>query len=1539
MIFQLFSECAKQTPGAPALITQTETLTYGELGKEIERVAAALYASGVRPRDRVIVHAERTPRLIATLLALFKLGAIYVPVAKILPKERLHDIKIQSGAHLVIDDSFLEKVGEGGDSPTAEANPDEIAYILFTSGSTGKAKGVCMSLDNFLYFRSWSLAYFSERELRNVLASTSISFDLSIFEILVPLTSGFSITLVNTILDLDDPFSWRPTLINTVPSACQEMLRLKALPSSTITVNLAGEPLRQSIVDQLYAYDHIEAVYNLYGPTECTTYATVQRAKRGDPRLFVSIGKGLKGLKTLIVDDNFKRVNSGERGQLLLSGRGVALGYFKNAEMTQERFIEYGGERVYQTGDIVYENGEGDLEYVGRNDHQVKIRGFRIELGDVESNLLGLDGIEEACVITSDDKSELIGFVIGQGTPKEVQKKLASKVPEYMVPAKLIFIEKMPLNSNGKTDRKALKEISFASLEKREEKRQDAPDEIVKKHLQQLLGITDQIDASQSFFEIGGHSLLATQLLARLRKDFDAKLSLRDIFQSDSIAQIIEKVAPKQASFPMHPAQKKYFLFEEMHPGTGVYNLPLILDIEGVLDQSRLEEAFRAVLNKYPHLSGVYNGSHFVVREIPRPFLQTFAHTSDEEIHAFALAPFSLEGGLAVRAGLFSASEISHTVVFVCHHALIDGLSLSLLSSDLFQFYQRSGDTTPRAPMEWKSDRKDVDFWKNALQGVSIEKNLRWPLFTPRPARFSYLGQTHHIRLEETQTTELKRWSQRHEVSLSTTLLALYFILIHKITDEEELIVGVPFANRVYEEEFAQVGCFVNTLPVYQRVEESQSLADFIRNLSDRFLDFLEHQRVLLEDLLKEMDVERTLSYHPLFQTVFVLNDDFSKSVQIPELSVKEKSLQYPYAKFDLTLNATPREGGIDLAFEGCATLFSQNQMRGFATLYRSLVSSLLEREDVAISQLTYPNPYFVNAKTSFPKSETLISWWERQVAQTPTAVAVHYDSEKLSYKSLNERACALAHRIAAECRTPLVGLIAERNCDLMIGILAILKAGKGYVPIDPGAPKERVEYIIKDSNLETMVLSPSYEEEFKPFVKKHVVIDHQEKCSPLAVNLTPDDPAYVIYTSGSTGEPKGVVVTHHNVVRLFKATESLFSFSSSDVWTLFHSYAFDFSVWEMWGALLYGGKVILINQELRQSPKQFFQLLRKERVTFLNLTPSAFSSLLSFWDCDLEALRTVVFGGEALEPSLVKRWHSLGKNKKTQLVNMYGITETTVHVTFHPVNIEDEVSVIGIPLCDLSLCLVDRQGHTLPQGLEGEILVGGGGVTEGYLGKEELTKRRFPIIDNERIYRTGDKGLFRDDGMLVYRGRLDRQIQLRGYRVELGEIEAVIQKLTRCESLALVEKAGDIEYLIAYIKATNISIAHVKKELKAHLPAYMQPNHIYSIADFPLTINGKVDFQKLLEMRKANDEVSVPKESASPFEVAVATIWKEVLSVDTVAHDVNFFEAGGHSLALIEVCNKLKAQGFDLEITDLFEHATVEALAQFLNSKQLQPV
>ncbi len=1419
------------------------------------------------------------------------------------------------------------------------------------------------------------------------------------------------------------------TVLNQTPSAFLPLSEAALGRKETALralkyVIFGGESLEVNRLAAFHGAFPEVALVNMYGITETCVHVTFKHIKAEDIKVGISnVGRPIPTTVTYVMDSKQRLLPVGVPGEICVGGLGVGRGYLNRPELTAERFIDdplRPGERLYRSGDLGKLLSNGEIVHLGRMDAQVKIRGFRIELGEIEAKLLACEGVHEVRVLARDDARQgkrLIAYLIPEpGAAIEVaalRKQLGATLPDYMVPSAFVSLNAYPLTANGKLDQDALPAAGVDSMSERGyEAPQGATEQALAQIYQELLGV-ERVGRRDGFFELGGHSLLAAQLVSRVRQVLGGELMLRELFSHPTVEELarvigtleqttVADIQPVNRETPLALSfsQQRLWFLDQLDPNASIaYHMPASLQLHGELNTRVLKEAL-------DHLVARHEGLRTTFKRIGEQPVQVIAapdsgfSLTEHDLRALpfaeaqssaariaqreAAAPFDLQQGPLIRGSLVRLADDEYRLHITQHHIISDGWSVGVLVREFAQLYESfsQGNTPSLKPLAiqyadyaaWQRETlsgpqlaSQLEQWREHLSGAPTLLTL--PADRPRPALQSYRGADVPLALSPQLLAQIERCCKQHDVTLFMVLLSAWSVLMARLGNERDVVIGVPTANRGNAQVESLIGFFVNTLPVRVQLQDSPSVGQLLTQVRDTLLAVHERQEVPFEHVIEALQPPRSLSHNPLCQVALSLNNTPDDGpLNLPGLTLTALNQAQETSQFDLMLSLAENAGELGGAIQYATDLFDRATVERFAQSFQVLLEAFVRDNEQPVMALPLLTPAQLEAHPSLRppvasfNTHTLIHQrFEQMAEQQPHAIALQFAERQVSYQELNRRANRIAGQLLELNVKPddRVGILAERGVDMLCAILGVLKAGAAYVPLDPAYPQARLNYLLEDSQPVALLAQPASLDALGA-LPEIALIELNPQTSPgtatdatLDRNPTPDlDPkhlAYVIYTSGSTGLPKGVLVEHGNVARLFDATQASFSFGSDDVWTLFHSFAFDFSVWEIWGALVYGGKLVIVPTELARSPDDFHALVCREQVTVLNQTPSAFRQFIEAAGRSNEAhsLKEVIFGGEALDVRTLRPWTQHTPLARTRLVNMYGITEITVHATFHAVSQAEidagDNGLIGEPLQDLCLRILDAFGQPVPVGVEGEIYIGGAGVARHYLNRPELNAERF-IADpfsaspEARLYRTGDVARYRADGEVVYVGRNDSQIKIRGFRIELGEIEARLQACDGVREAVVIvreDTPGDkrlVAYLIAH-EQTMLESSALRSQLASTLAEHMIPSAFVPLSAWPLTTNGKLDRNALPAPDRTATATRDYEAPQGALEMALASAWQELLGIERVGREDHFFELGGHSFLVISLIERLRQNGIVLDVRSVFAAPTLKAMAAVLST------
>ncbi|MCT8278696.1 non-ribosomal peptide synthase/polyketide synthase [Xanthomonas translucens] len=1639
-VHNLFEAQARRTPDAVALVAGDSQLRYAELDALADRLAARLVARGIGPERRVAIRLERSPELIIALLAVLKAGGAYVPIDPAYPIERSVYLLEDSQACVLLTTTALEAELRFSevlrtisvllmDQPDASAQhgavldtlapapvayPQQPAYAIYTSGSSGQPKGVLVEHRQLCNLIHWHIARFGLQPGERCTSLAGLGFDANTWEIWPALCAGATLLLAPAAASADPGALlawWRQQDMHTsfLPTPLAEIvLREPGLPP-TLRVLLTGG-------DRLGALAQVPGLQlvNNYGPTEATVVATSAQVTRAGTR--PSIGQPIANTRAYVLDQQHQLAPINVVGELHIAGRQLARGYLGRPGLTAERFVpdpfaDQPGQRMYKTGDLVRWRADASLDFLGRNDAQVKLRGVRIELGEIEAQLRACDGVREAVVLARQDSpgdTRLVAYLVGDATPGDaasclgadrLRAQLATRLPDAMIPVAYVRLDAFPLTMNGKLDRRAL---PLPDTDAFDVKAYAVPEGELETMLaalwSDLLGV-ERIGRHDSFFALGGHSLLGTRLISRIRHTLGLELPLAALFMQPRLAEMAHALTsaaasqlpaivplPREDNLPLSFAQQRLWFLAQLDAQADLaYAMPGGVELHGELDLPALQRALDRIVARHQALRTTFVASgDSAIQRIAPPEVGfaldcidlRHAHDPDADAQRLAKqeahAPFDLEQGPLIRGRLLRLDEHRHRLLVTMHHIVTDGWSIGLLLRELGALYaafvQGQPDPLPPLPIQyadytlWQRRwldgpvlQRQLDFWRDHLEGAPAL--LALPTDHPRPALQDYRGDSVDLTLDANLTEALTALSQRHGTTLFMTVLAAWGALLARLSGQDEAVIGTPIANRTCSELEPLIGFFVNTQALRIDLRVNPSVAELLAQVRATAVAAQQHQDLPFEQVIEALNPARRLGHHPVFQAMLVWQNNADVALDLPGLHSRVLEQGNATAKFDLQLTLQLQDAHIAGQLTYASALFERDTIERHLAQFVTLLHSMVADDHACVVQLPllpddeHAQLHGFNATaTDLDGTGYLHRAIEAQVQRTPDATAVADDRGTLSYADLDARANQLAHHLIGLGVVPesSVAVCLPRSIDLVVALLAILKAGAAYLPLDSDVLPARLDTMLADARPRVLLAHRQSAALLTPRDDRHTVLLDADADAALwacastqapTVALHPQHPAYVLYTSGSTGTPKGVINTHAGIDNRLQWMQQALQLQPEQRVLQKTPVGFDVSVWELFWPLRVGARLVLSEPGGHKDPAYLIDLIERTGVDTVHFVPSmlrVFLDVLPQGAC--ASLRRIVCSGEALPADLASTVRA--RLPQARLYNLYGPTEAAVDVSVWECTAADTHSVpIGRPIANTQLHVLDAQRQRSPIGVAGELQIAGVQLARGYLGRPDLTAERFvpdPFAEQpgQRMYRTGDVARWRADGALEYLGRNDHQVKLRGVRIELGEIEAALRGCGVRETVVVVDGA-DNKRLIAYLVGDGAATdpTALRAQLAARLPEYMVPAAFVHMDALPLTPNGKLDRAAL---PAPDTDALVANVYAAPegeLETLLATLWRELLDVPQVGRHDNFFALGGHSLLAVKLIERLRRLGWQLEVRALFGTPTVAGLANSLHS------
>ncbi|SHJ91509.1 amino acid adenylation domain-containing protein, partial [Clostridium cavendishii DSM 21758] len=1610
-IVSIFEEQVEKTPNNIAIAFENERLTYKELNEKANSLARVLRENEAKEDKIVAIMLERSTEMIVAIMGVLKSGAAYLPIDPNYPKNRIEYMLENSQASIllsipelsnkidfsgnILDMSMEELFNKDTSNIKAINNSQNLAYIIYTSGTTGNPKGVMIehknvvnlvnALENCIYSKY-------EKELKVALVA-NYAFDASVQQIFASLLLGNTLYIVdnNTRMYGDDLI--RFYINNEIDITDGTPIHLSMISNSSLLENselklkhmiIGGDKLLKDTVKNIYTKlkDKNVIITNVYGPTECCVDTTYKNINIDNINQFenIPIGKPLNNYTCYILDKQNNILPIGIAGELCIVGDGLARGYLNNKELTNEKFIDTPyklGQKMYKTGDLAKWLPDGNIEYLGRIDEQVKIRGFRIELGEIISVLRKIDYIKDVAVITRVDLSDeeaIYAYIVSDFKVdfKELKKEIRQELPDYMIPAYIMQIEKLPVNRSGKLDKQALPDIINEVKDEYIAPRTEL-EELVVKIFEDVIGINN-ISIDSDFFEIGGHSLRATKVVNRIENETGVKIPIKIIFAertAESIAKYIAKYENKENNniekselkeyYPMSSVQSRIFLIWQMDKENIAYNTPICYKLEGDLKVSKLKTSLQKIINRHEILRTCFimkDGK--LVQEILNKVEADYSYEENNndiyEILKDFTKPFSLESANLIRMKVVK-NKGAHYLLIDMHHIVSDGMSIGIFIKELSAFYNEENLLNLKLQYkdysEWMRKRdlsSQRAYWRSQFKDEPPVIDL--PYDYTRPAEQSYDGEITTIEFNSAIKDGIKELCKITGATEYMVLLASFIVLLSKYTRQEDIVVGTPISARTNKETESMMGMFVNTLAIREKPQSEKSFLKFISEIKESCLKAYENQEYPFEELVEDINVKRDFSRNPLFDVMFGLQNNEKVNLLMNDIKIEQIWGEHKVSKFDLNVMMESRDDGYFLGAEYCTALFKKQSIDRLLIHFKQLIYKVIANPKSLIGDINIITDEekdlilnkFNNTIVDYGKEKTIIDLFEEQAEKTPDSIAVVFADEKITYKELNERANSLARilRNKGVGSEDIVGIMVDRSIEMIVGMVSILKAGGAYLPIDLSYPNERVEFILQNSGCETILTQKNIFEDID-FKGNVIYLDEDSLYKENSSNLTnitkADNLIYIIYTSGTTGNPKGVMFKNNSLANLINFEINHTNIDLKTRVLQFANLCFDVASQEILSTLLAGGELYLIKDEIRKDVVMLLDFIIDNQIKTLFL-PTAYFKLLQsekkYLECIVKNVNNIVVAGEQL--TLSEGLKELIKSSNINIHNHYGPSETHV-VTTSTINSASDIKSIpdiGKPIINNKVYIVDKKMNLVPINVQGELCVSGINVARGYLNNDKLSKEKFidnPYEPGEKMYRTGDLAKWLPNGNIEYLGRIDEQIKIRGFRIELGEITNVLLKNSQIKDVAVItrkDKNGEIAIHAYIVSDVIIDCKKIKKELRKELPEYMVPAYIMQIGSLPLNRNGKLDKRALPDiMQNDNAEYIAPR---NEIEATISNIFEEVTGRDKVSINADFFEIGGHSLRATKVANRIESEtGMRVPIKVIFSARTVEAIAEYI--------
>ncbi|KAG0051214.1 hypothetical protein BGZ83_003999, partial [Gryganskiella cystojenkinii] len=1656
---QLFEAQVTRSPEAVAVVHSDQSLTYSQLNERANQLAHNLIGLGVKPDTLVALCVERSLATAISILAIHKAGGAYLPLDPVYASSRLLDIIADAGPSIIVADALgRQTLGDEGlssltvvdpntnfetsaeDPLVADLTSNHLAYVIYTSGSTGRPKGVMVEHTQVVRLFGATAQWYHFNENDIWMLAHSFSFDVSVWELWGAFFHGGKLIIPShsTIQSPEDMYklicAQGVTILNLTPSAFRPLIRAHGesqLADKLRFIILAGEALEAASLQPWYAKRSEDSpkIVNMYGTTETTVHAAYRVMKEEDCNSSLSpIGSRIPDLTLYVLDSQGRPAPLGAIGELCIGGLGVTRGYLNRPEMNAERFpldpfSKITGAKLYKTGDLGRFLPDGNLVFLGRNDHQVKIRGFRIELGEIEARLMDHELVRETLVLAvgSGSEKKLVAYIVAdfvEGLVQQLRDHLVPLLPDYMVPAAFIRMDQFPLTPNGKLDRRALPEPERDAFANQGFEAPQGDVEVILAAIWADILKIDQIGRHDNFFMLGGHSLLAVQMMERLRR-VDLELSIRSLFDNptlsglalslvqnrsgtnqgapanlitlettvitpellplidlsqddiDAIVQHVDGgVANIQDIYALSPLQDGILFHHIMATNGDLYVSLQLLNVDTREIFDRYLSGFQFVVDRNDILrtavlwEGLSTPAQVVLRHAAVTVIELKLDPADGPVGDQLLKymdpkeyRIDLTKAPLIRFAIAQDIDGSWMVLRSMHHIIDDNQSLQRIQEEIQAFLDGSEKSLPR-PQPFRNLIAQTRTGPRNEGHEAFFTNMLAEIDTPAlPYGVSNVHgdgadvTESHLTLPKGLNDSLRRHAKRLGISVASVCHLAWAQVIAATSRQSKVVFGTVLFGRMQAGSGADqaMGVFINTLPI--RIDiDGRSVLDSVMQTHVDLIALLEHEHA---SLATAQQCSSVAAGTPLFSAIMNYRHrgdepTEEKGIQgVRSLAAIERT-NYPFGMsiedFGTSLGLTSQT--VPNFDSGRLCAYMQQALQGLSDALDSTDGCPVgDIEILPFEERAFVLQTWNDNAMPFPDHLCVHQLIESQALKSPEAIAIVYERQSFTYKELNDRANKIAHHLIRLGVKPdsLVALCVDRSLAMIVSIVAIMKAGGAYVPLDPSYASDRLTNILSDAAPLMLVANKAGCEALgDDAVASLTVVDPNSNFDtpaedPVVDALTTDHLAYVIYTSGSSGKPKGVMVEHRGLTSFVVSRSKLAGLDGSSRVTQFFSISFDPSVFEIFSTLCFGGSLHILSDQIRHDRNLLWKYFDEHSITHANMTPATLQ------DCKgLASLTTSLYlglGGEALSPTLLRTLNVLIPNGS--VVNDYGPTETTIIATTWncPQDFEGEMAPIGKPILNKRAYILDERGSPVPLGVQGELYIGGEGVARGYLNRPDLTANSFlpdPFSGKEgaRMYKTGDLVRYLPDGNIVFLGRNDHQIKIRGFRVELGEIESrLVEHALVRETVVLALGSGSDKRLVAYVVAdfVNNLAQTLRDHLTSLLPDYMVPAAYVRLDAIPLTTNNKIDRRALPDPDRDAFTSRSFEEPQGRVEIALAEIWSDLLKVDRISRHDNFFMLGGHSLLAVQLMERLRRVDLQLSIRALFDTPTLSILAQSL--------
>ncbi|QEQ04513.1 amino acid adenylation domain-containing protein [Bacillus velezensis] len=1618
-LYHLFARQTIKTPENLAIECQGRAVTYQELQVMSNRISSFLEEKGIQPNEYVGVIVDRKIETIASILAVLKIGAAYIPINPEFPKERQSYIVKDGNCKVVLTAELAKTIVSSYKESKREsvAVPEQIAYAIYTSGSTGKPKGVIIKNEAVTNTILDINEKYSVNETDRFIGLSSMSFDLSIYDIFGAFSAGATLVMIEDQRDIkkihDIVKEEKITVWNSVPMIMEMLvnymdetesksnagvINYDELPELRLVL-LSGDWIPVHLPERIKDHFVESEVISLGGATEASIWSIYYPIKTvKDEWTSIPYGYPLSNQTYYVLNYENDPCPIGVKGELYIGGKGVAEGYLNDKEKTEASFIDHPDfGRIYRTGDMGVLTQEGYIEFLGRKDHQIKVRGYRVELGEIESVILEHRQVRNAVVINQKDarnQDVLYAYVAGHQSlpPTDLKEFLSLKVPEYMIPSYIVQIEEVPLTSNGKVDRKKLLALDVTDQASIGRKIKEPRTEIERDLVDIWKSVlkTDEISIDDNFFELGGNSILIINLITAIEDRLFIKLDFKNFISNSTIEKLAKVISVserksktnsnvmeiqadikhKNTEFDLTNVQMAYLMGRDKQFELGGTSTHAYLEIETELNIEKLNKSLQKVIDHQDMLRAVIlpNGRQKILQQVPQYEIsvQDISQLSDieqekkiaEERDRTSHHIFNPNEWPLFEFKALKIQGDKHRLFFDIDMLIADGASIQLLFKQISELYNGKDEMVPLeisyrdymlAYQKVKTTQKyenDKAYWLSQLKdfpkapAVPLKERLD-AISKPTFKRKSKI-------IDKLLWETLCKKAASYNITPAIILFTAYAKVLSKWSNQQNLAVNTTVFNRqpLHKQVNDIIGDFTSLIMLKASFEKKMNFWEEAKKVQVTFMEALEHRDYDGVEFIREYARYNNLKHKSatmpvvftsmLFGNMFNLNNNDLLNIGELKMAVSQTSQVY------LDHQVIELNDGVMLSWDYVSEAFENDVIESMFEEYTYIIDQLtsgemMSSEDTALEQAITD----YNQTEKAIKPDTLYHLFARQTIKTPENIAIECQGRAVTYQELQVMSNRISSFLEEKGIQPneYVGVIVDREIETIASILAVLKIGAAYIPINPEFPKERQSYIVKDGNCKVVLTAE--------LVKTIVSSYKESKRESVAV---PEQIAYAIYTSGSTGKPKGVIIKNEAVINTILDINEKYSVNETDRFIGLSSMSFDLSIYDIFGAFSAGATLVMIEDQ--RDIKKIHDIVKEEKITVWNSVPMIMEMLVNYMDetenksnagvinyDELPELRLVLLSGDWIPVHLLERIKD--HFVESEVISLGGATEASIWSIYYPIKtVKAEWTSIpyGYPLSNQTYYVLNYENDPCPIGVKGELYIGGRGVAEGYLNDKEKTEASF--IDHPdfgRIYRTGDMGVLTQEGYIEFLGRKDHQIKVRGYRVELGEIESVILEHRQVRNAVVINQkdARNQDVLYAYVAGhQSLPPTDLKEFLSLKVPEYMIPSYIVQIEEVPLTSNGKVDRKKLLAL-DVTDQASIGrkiKEPRTEIERDLVDIWKSVLKTDEISIDDNFFELGGNSISLSNIYTKIEKKYSDLNIVDLFKYQKISELSHFIS-------